>query len=61
MIIDRIETYHRGPLALVTVIDSDGAEGPGQIAPYNSDIAATVLHRQVAPFVIGGADTAPRD
>jgi L-alanine-DL-glutamate epimerase-like enolase superfamily enzyme len=58
MRIARIETHSTPDVALARVVDDDGAEGWGQLAPYNADIAATVLHRQVAPHVLG-AD--PRD
>ena len=30
----------------------DGATGIGQVSTYNSDITSTVLHRQVAPWVL---------
>lgn len=48
-----IETFTNGPVSVVRVRTQDGAEGYGQIAPFNADIAATVLHRQVAPHVLG--------
>ena len=41
------------PLSFVRVTTEDGAEGWGQIAPFNADISATVLHRDVAPLAIG--------
>ena len=53
MKISRIETYTDGTIAFVRLVTDDGAEGFGQIAPYNADIAAAVLHRQVAPHVLG--------
>ncbi|HVK05203.1 MAG TPA: mandelate racemase/muconate lactonizing enzyme family protein [Armatimonadaceae bacterium] len=54
MKITGIETYTRGTtVTLVRVRAEDGAEGWGQTAPYNADITATVLHRQVAPHVLG--------
>ncbi|MBD3239699.1 MAG: mandelate racemase/muconate lactonizing enzyme family protein [Chitinivibrionales bacterium] len=53
MKITRIETHTRNPLSFVKVFADDGAEGIGQIAPYNADIAATVLHRQVAGHFLG--------
>jgi L-alanine-DL-glutamate epimerase-like enolase superfamily enzyme len=37
----------------VRVCTDDGAEGWGQISPYNADISATVLHRQIAPHALG--------
>jgi L-alanine-DL-glutamate epimerase-like enolase superfamily enzyme len=57
MKITRIETFTRGHLSIVRVRTEDGAEGYGQISPYNADISATVLHRQVAPFVLGADAT----
>lgn len=32
---------------------ADGATGWGQVSTYHSDITATVLHRQVAPWMLG--------
>jgi len=48
-----IETFTDGPVTIVRVRTKAGAEGYGQIAPYNADISATVLHRQIAPHVLG--------
>jgi L-alanine-DL-glutamate epimerase-like enolase superfamily enzyme len=53
MKIQSIETFTREHLSIVRVRTDDGAEGYGQIAPYNADIAALVLHRQVAPVALG--------
>lgn len=53
MKIQSIETFTRGPVCVVRVRTDDGAEGTGQIAPYNADISATVLHRTVAPVALG--------
>lgn len=53
MQISRIETYAREDVAFVRVTASDGAEGWGQVSPYNADITAQVLHRQVAPTALG--------
>jgi L-alanine-DL-glutamate epimerase-like enolase superfamily enzyme len=55
-----IETFTRGHLSIVRVRTDDGAEGYGQIAPFNADISATVLHRQIAPQALG-ADAADLD
>ena len=50
----RIETFHRDAnVALVRVAADDGSEGWGQVAPYDADIAATVLHRKIAPAALG--------
>jgi len=48
-----VETYARPVVTLVRVRADDGLEGWGQTAPYNADITAQVLHRQVAPHVLG--------
>lgn len=53
MKIQRIETYTQGGLCIVRVCTDDGHEGFGQTAPFYADITATVLHRQVAPHVLG--------
>ena len=53
MNIQRIGTFTHGNLSMVKVLTDDGAEGIGQIAPFNADISATALHRQVAPHVLG--------
>jgi L-alanine-DL-glutamate epimerase-like enolase superfamily enzyme len=48
-----IESFGTRDVALVRVRTDDGAEGWGQVAPYNADITAEVLHRQVAPHALG--------
>ncbi len=53
MKIARIETFSTEDVAFVRVTTDDKAEGWGQISPYNADIAATVMHRQVAPHALG--------
>ncbi|NPV09290.1 MAG: mandelate racemase/muconate lactonizing enzyme family protein [Anaerolineae bacterium] len=53
MRISSIETFATQQVCLVRVRTDDGAEGWGQTAPFNADITATVLHRQVAPHVLG--------
>ena len=53
MKIKRIETFCTQFLAFVRVTADDGAYGWGQVAPYNADITAQVLHRQVAPWSLG--------
>jgi L-alanine-DL-glutamate epimerase-like enolase superfamily enzyme len=60
MKIKTIETFTRGQVAIVRVRTDDGAEGWGQTAPFNADITAQVLHRQVAPHALG-ADPADID
>jgi L-alanine-DL-glutamate epimerase-like enolase superfamily enzyme len=51
--IAQIESFATPDVALVRVRTEDGAEGWGQTAPYNADITAQVLHRQVAPHALG--------
>jgi L-alanine-DL-glutamate epimerase-like enolase superfamily enzyme len=60
MKIESIETFTRGHLSFVRVQTDDDAEGWGQISPYNADISAVVLHRQIAPHALG-ADAADID
>ena len=49
-------------IGLVRVRAEDGSEGWGQFAPTHVDITALVLHRQVAPIVLGmEVDDVPRD
>jgi L-alanine-DL-glutamate epimerase-like enolase superfamily enzyme len=51
--IARIETYDTRHICLVKVVSDDGREGWGQTAPYNADIVAQILHRQIAPHALG--------
>lgn len=51
--IKRIETFTNPYVCLVRVTADDDAQGWGQTAPYNADITAQVLHRQVAPHALG--------
>ena len=51
--ITKLETFTRGPLALVRVTVSDGSTGWGQIAPYDSNLTALVLHQKVARHILG--------
>lgn len=53
MKIQSIETFTKDNVSIVRVRTDDGSEGFGQTAPYNADITAAVLHRQVAPHVLG--------
>lgn len=53
MKIAKIETYSDRQVCIVRVETDDGSEGFGQTAPSNADIAATVLHRQIAPHALG--------
>lgn len=53
MKIAAIETYTNRFVGMVRVRTDDGREGWGQLSPYNADISASVLHRQVAPHALG--------
>jgi len=48
-----IETFSTRDVAIVRVRTDDGAFGWGQVSPYNADITAQVVHRQVAPHALG--------
>jgi L-alanine-DL-glutamate epimerase-like enolase superfamily enzyme len=58
--ITRIESWVQGPFGFVRITTNDGREGWGQLSTYEPDISAIVLHRQVAPHVLG-ADPAQID
>ncbi len=51
--ISKIETYSKQNIALVKVTTDKGQIGWGQISTYNSDIASTLLHRNLASYVLG--------
>jgi len=53
MKITKIETFTNEFVCFVRVTTEDGAEGWGQTAPYFADIIAEIIHRQVAPYVLG--------
>lgn len=53
MIITSVETFSTENVALVRVRTNDGDEGWGQVSPYNADITSRVVHRQIAPHVLG--------
>ncbi|MCZ6680090.1 MAG: mandelate racemase/muconate lactonizing enzyme family protein [Candidatus Poribacteria bacterium] len=53
MKIQSIETFTKDSLSIVRVRTDDGAEGWGQISPFNADISSIVMHRQVAPHALG--------
>ena len=48
-----IETFTNEYIGLVRVRTDEGDEGWGQTSAYNADISAQVVHRQVAPHVLG--------
>ena len=53
MKIERIESFSNRHVGLVRVTTDSGHEGWGQVSTYHADITATILHRQVAPWVLG--------
>ena len=53
MRLEKIETFSTDHISFVRITAEGGAQGWGQVAPYNADITAQVLHRQVAPHVLG--------
>src|SRR5579864_5025464 len=53
MKIAAIETHVNRFVGMVRVRTDAGEAGWGQLSPYNADITAAVLHRQVAPHALG--------
>ena len=53
MIIKSIETFCNQFICFVKVTTDNDQQGWGQVAPYHADITAQVVHRQVAPHVLG--------
>ena len=53
MTLTRIETFTTPDIGFVRVTDAEGNIGWGQVSTYNSDITCTVLHRQVASWMLG--------
>jgi L-alanine-DL-glutamate epimerase-like enolase superfamily enzyme len=51
--ITSLESYTDEFVCFVRVTTDQGLEGWGQTSTYNADITAQVLHRQVAPWVLG--------
>ncbi|MGI9498888.1 MAG: mandelate racemase/muconate lactonizing enzyme family protein [Geminicoccaceae bacterium] len=54
MKIKSIETFCNEFVGFVRVRADSGAEGWGQVSTYHADITAQVMHRQVAPWSLGG-------
>jgi L-alanine-DL-glutamate epimerase-like enolase superfamily enzyme len=52
--IAKLETFTNEFVCFVKVTTDSGATGWGQTSTYNADITATVFHRQVAPWTLGG-------
>ena len=53
MKLQAIETFCTPDVGFVRVTMEDGSQGWGQVSTYHSDITCTVLHRQVAPWMLG--------
>lgn len=53
MKITKLETFATENVGFTRLTTEDGQQGWGQVSTYNSDITAQVLHRQVAPWVLG--------
>lgn len=53
MKIKSVESFTYGNLGFVKVTTNTGAQGFGQMAPYDADITALILHRKVAPHAVG--------
>ncbi len=54
MRIASLETFTNEFVCFVKVTTDSGAIGWGQTSTYNADITTSILHRQVAPWVLGG-------
>ena len=50
----RLETFANEFVCFVKATTDSGASGWGQTSTYNADITATVFHRQIAPWALGG-------
>lgn len=48
-----IESFTSEDVGFVRVTMEDGSQGWGQVSTYHSDITCQVLHRQVAPWMLG--------
>ncbi|MCQ0091567.1 mandelate racemase/muconate lactonizing enzyme family protein [Roseovarius sp. M141] len=57
MKIKSIETFTTEFVGFVRLTAQDGSIGWGQVSTYHSDITCLVLHRQVAPHVLGRDST----
>ncbi|MGF7162550.1 L-alanine-DL-glutamate epimerase-like enolase superfamily enzyme [Rhodoligotrophos appendicifer] len=55
-----IETFSDRYVGFVRITDETGAQGWGQVSPYNADITSQILHRQIAPWSLG-VDTTDLD
>ncbi len=53
MKLKKIETFTNEFVGFVRVTMEDGSRGWGQVSTYHSDITCQILHRQVAPWMLG--------
>jgi len=53
MKIRSIETFCNPFVGFVRVTADDGSQGWGQVSAYNADITSLIVHRQIAPWVLG--------
>jgi len=53
MKLKKLETFTNEFVGFVRATMEDGSEGWGQVSTYHSDITCQVLHRQVAPWMLG--------
>lgn len=53
MKLSKIETFCIPEVGFTRVTMEDGSQGWGQVSTYHSDITCAVLHRQVAPWMLG--------
>jgi L-alanine-DL-glutamate epimerase-like enolase superfamily enzyme len=51
--IKTLETFSTSNVGFVRVTAEDGAQGWGQVSPYNADITCQIFHRQVARWALG--------
>ena len=59
MKINLIESFCNPDVGFVRVVAEDGSFGWGQLSTYNTDITQQILHRQVAPWVLGREVSTP--
>ncbi|MGF1446565.1 MAG: mandelate racemase/muconate lactonizing enzyme family protein [Pikeienuella sp.] len=48
-----LETFTTSDVGFVRATAEDGSIGWGQVSTYNADITCQILHRQVAPWMLG--------
>lgn len=57
MTLTRLETFSNEFVCFVRATADDGAVGWGQVAPYEADLTAAILHRMVARHALGMDET----